>query len=251
MTELLFGTDHPAVRDGRIAAIQGTGGTGALRIAVDSAFAAYPASRLHLGLPSCPNHATLAGAAGLELVTHRYFDIDRQAINIEAITEAAESAEAGDLFVFHGPCHNPTSADLSRDQRRDLLAMLVERGAVPIIDAAYYGLGGGLEADLNIIREAAATLPRALIAVSCSKAFGLYRERVGILFARCVDADERARVQGQMERISRSLVSMPPAHGAGTVAHVLHDPPLRTLWEEELAAMRSRLLGLRSDLGVY
>ncbi|HEY9554484.1 aromatic amino acid transaminase [Allosphingosinicella sp.] len=251
MTELIFGTDHPAVRDGRIAAIQGTGGTGALRIAVDSAFAAYPASRLHLGLPSWPNHATLAGAAGLELVTHRYFDIDRQAINIEAITEAAESAEAGDLFVFHGPCHNPTSADLSRDQRRELLAMLVERGAVPIIDAAYYGLGGGLEADLDIIREAAATLPRALIAVSCSKAFGLYRERVGILFALCVDADERARVQGQMERISRSLVSMPPAHGAGTVAHVLHDPPLRTLWEEELAAMRRRLLGLRSDLGVY
>src|SRR3546814_3372536 len=104
---------------------------------------------------------------------------------------------------------------------------------------------------LDIIREAAATLPRALIAVSCSKAFGLYRERVGILFALCVDADERARVQGQMERISRSLVSMPPAHGAGTVAHVLHDPPLRTLWEEELAAMRRRLLGLRSDLGVY
>src|SRR3546814_2149590 len=112
---------------------------------------------------------------------------------------------------------------------------------------SYYGLGGGLEADLDIIREAAATLPRALIAVSCSKAFGLYRERVGILFALCVDADERARVQGQMDRISRSLVSMPPAHGAGTVAHVLHDPPLRTLWEEELAAMRRRLLGLRSD----
>src|SRR3546814_538433 len=90
MTELIFGTDHPAVRDGRIAAIQGTGGTGALRIAVDSAFAAYPASRLHLGLPSWPNHATLAGAAGLELVTHRYFDIDRQAINIEAITRSEE-----------------------------------------------------------------------------------------------------------------------------------------------------------------
>src|SRR3546814_11065140 len=100
---------------------------------------------------------------------------------------------------------------------------------------------------LDIIREAAATLPRALIAVSCSKAFGLYRERVGILFALCVDADERARVQGQMERISRSLVSMPPAHGAGTVARVLHDPPLRTLWEEDLAAMPRRLLALRTD----
>ena len=185
------------------------------------------------------------------MVTHRYFDIDRQALNIEAITEAAESARAGDLFVFHGPCHNPTGADLSHEQRRELLGLLVERGAVPIIDAAYYGLGDGLEADLEIIREAAATLPRAFIAVSCSKAFGLYRERVGILFALCADAAERGRVQGQMERISRSLVSMPPAHGAGAVAHILHDPRLRASWEDELAAMRLRLLGLRGELAAF
>lgn len=251
MTNLVFGADHPAVRDGRIAAIQGTGGTGALRIAVDSAFAADPSARMHLGLPSWPNHATLAGAAELELVTHRYFDTDRQALNLEAITEAATSARPGDLFVFHGPCHNPTGADLSRDERRALLAMLVERGAVPIIDAAYYGLGDGLEADLDIIREAAATVPRAFIAISCSKAFGLYRERVGILFALCANADERSRAQGQMERISRSLVSMPPAHGAGTVAHILRDPRLRALWEEELDAMRRRLLDLRSELGGF
>ncbi|MFC7498433.1 aromatic amino acid transaminase [Enterovirga sp. GCM10030262] len=249
MTELVFGRGHPALD--RLAAIQGTGGTGALRIALDAAFAAHPATRMHLGLPSWPNHATLAGAAGMELVTHRYFDFDRQAINLEAVTEAAESVQAGDLFVFHGPCHNPTGADLSRDDRRSLFAALVERGAVPIIDAAYYGLGDGLEADLEIIREAAATLPRALIAVSCSKAFGLYRERVGILFALCVDSGERDRVQGQMERISRSLVSMPPAHGAATVAQVLADERLRASWEDELAAMRRRLLGLRDELGAF
>ena len=249
MKAMVFGPDHPALD--RIAAIQGTGGTGALRIALDTAFAAHPATRMHLGLPSWPNHATLAGAAGMELVTHRYFDVDRQAIHIEAVTEAALSVEAGDLFVFHGPCHNPTGADLTIEQRRELLRLLVERGAVPIIDAAYYGLGDGLEADLAIIREAAATVPRALIAVSCSKAFGLYRERTGILFALCIDADERARVQGQMERVSRALVSMPPAHGAAAVGRILADPRLTGLWEEELAGMRRRMLGLREELGAF
>jgi aromatic-amino-acid transaminase len=248
MTRLVFGEDHPAVRDGRIAAIQGTGGTGSLRIAIDIALLARPEARLHLGLPSWPNHASLAAAAGMEMVPHSYFDAEAQTVDIGAVTTAAEAAAAGDLFLLHGPCHNPTGADLDAETRRTLFATLTERGAVPLIDAAYYGLGDGLEADLAMLREAAATLPRALIAVACSKSFGLYRERTGILFALCDDPGERARVQGQMERTSRTLVSMPPAHGAATVARILGDPALAASWREELAEMRERMLGLREEL---
>lgn len=248
MTSMIFGGDHPAVRDDRIAAIQGTGGTGSLRIAMDLARIASGGGRLHLGLPSWPNHAALAAAAGLELVTHPYFDVAEGRLAFDRIEAAASAAEEGDLFLLHGPCHNPTGADLTREQRRHILGLLARRGAVPLIDAAYYGLGDGLSQDLEILREAAASLPRAFVAVACSKSFGLYRERTGILFAFCADAGERARVQGQMEKTSRTLVSMPPAHGAGTVAQILADPRLRRMWEEELEAMRQRMLGLRAEL---
>jgi aromatic-amino-acid transaminase len=248
MTALVFGEDHRAVREGRLAAIQGTGGTGSLRIALDIVKTAVPDARLHLGLPSWPNHASLAAAAGLELVTHDYFDVAAGQVDFPAIEAAARAAGEGDLFLLHGPCHNPTGADLTSAQRSSLLQILVERGAVPIIDAAYYGLGDGLEQDLAVLRVAARSAPRALIAVACSKSFGLYRERTGVLFALCADTAERDRVQGQMEKTSRTLVSMPPAHGAAIVACILKDPALRAAWESELEEMRQRMQGLRAEL---
>jgi aromatic-amino-acid transaminase len=247
MTSLVFGNAHPAVLEGRVAAIQGTGGTGSLRIAMDLARVAAPDARMHLGLPSWPNHAAIAAAAGLELVTHRYFDTASGALDLEAIEAAAEAVGEGDLFLLHGPCHNPTGADLPREARSRILAAIAERGAIPLIDAAYCGLGAGLAEDLQILRHDAA-VPRALIAVACSKSFGLYRERTGILFAVCARAEERSRVQGQMERTSRTLVSMPPSHGAAIVARILDDQHLRTSWEQELSEMRHRMLGLRAEL---
>lgn len=248
MTSLVFGSDHPAVRDGRVAAIQGTGGTGALRIAMELARLGGEVRRLHLGMPSWPNHQALALATGLEVVAHDYFDVGEQRVRVSAVLAAAEQTGAGDLFVLHGPCHNPTGADLTAEERTAVLDRLVERGAVPLIDAAYYGLGDGLQADLDMLRTAAVSVPRALIAVACSKSFGLYRERTGILFAVCADPAERDRVQGQMERTSRTLVSMPPAHGAAIVARVLGDASLRSAWEDELARMRARMLALRAEL---
>jgi aspartate/tyrosine/aromatic aminotransferase len=250
MIELVFGAGHPAVRDGRVAAIQGTGGTGSLRIALELAKLATPGVRMHVGLPTWPNHVGLAEAAGIELLGHRYFDQERGRIDLTAIEEAADAAGEGDLFLLHGPCHNPTGADLSQTQRASLHATLAKQGAVPLIDAAYYGLGDGLAEDLQELRDAAAAGPRALISVACSKSFGLYRERTGILFAICANSAERDRVQSQMERISRTLVSMPPAHGAATVALVLTKPALRAAWEEELAEMRTRMLGIRSELAL-
>jgi aromatic-amino-acid transaminase len=248
MTGLVLGHDHPAVRDGRVAAIQGTGGTGALRIAFDLVRTARPQARVHLGLPTWPNHISLAEAVGLELVPHPYFDPLSQTIDEGAVGAAAASAGEGDLFVLHGPCHNPTGADLSASQRAGLLEKLMASGAVPLMDVAYYGLGEGLEADLAVVRDLAGRAERAAIAVACSKSFGLYRERTGILFVLCADRAERDRVHGEIARISRTLVSMPPAHGAGTVAFILTDPRLRRLWEEELDQMRQRISGLRAEL---
>lgn len=248
MTDLVFGVDGPAVREGRVAAIQGTGGTGSLRIALELAKLAAARTRLHLGLPSWPNHLGLAEAAEVELLSHRYFDVEEGRIDLAAIEESADAAGEGDLFLLHGPCHNPTGADLTTAQRASLHATLAERGAVPLIDAAYYGLGDGLAADLELLRDDVAASPRALVSVACSKSFGLYRERTGILFAICASAAERDRVQGQLERISRTLVSMPPAHGAATVALVLTQPGLRASWESELAGMRARMLALRAEL---
>jgi aromatic-amino-acid transaminase len=246
MTDLVFGRDHPF--DGRLAAIQGTGGTGSLRIAMEIARLANPAARLLLGTPSWPNHAGLAAAVGFEIVTHRHFDPESQRIDWPAIEQAAAGARPGDLFLLHGPCHNPTAADLDREQRDRILSLLAERGAIPLIDAAYYGLGDGLAPDLQTLRDDLRDQPRALLAVACSKSFGLYRERTGILFALCAEAGERTRVQGELERISRTLVSMPPAHGAAVVAHILTDPVLRTDWETELAGMRERMIALRAEL---
>lgn len=246
MAELVLGENYPAFP--RTAAIQGTGGTGALRIALELAKVGNPGTRVHLGLPSWPNHASLVAATGLELVSHRYFDVEHQRIDWEALEGAARAAAAGDLFLLHGPCHNPTGADLSADKRARLISILAERGVIPLLDVAYYGLGEGLEADLAPVRALADEAPRALIAVACSKSFGLYRERTGTLFAVSADPAERVRVQGQMESISRTLVSMPPAHGAATVATILGDSALRADWADELEAMRQRMLGLRAEL---
>jgi aromatic-amino-acid transaminase len=248
MTSLVFGLDHPAVLQGRVAAIQGTGGTGALRIAMDMTRLASPGAKFHLGLPSWPNHASLAAAAGLELAAHRYFDVGTGEIDFDSIEAAAGAVAPGDLFLFHGPCHNPTGADLPLDFRGEVLAAVCDRGGIPLIDAAYYGLGEGLQPDLAVLRESMIAAPRGLVAVACSKSFGLYRERTGILFAVCETAEERSRVQGHLEKISRTLVSMPPAHGAAVVARVLTDPVLRASWEAELEEMRQRMLGLRAEL---
>src|SRR3954465_4452947 len=167
----------------RAALIQSTGGTGAVRLACELVKLANPGARVHLGLPSWPNHAGIADAVGLELRTYQYFDRKSCAVDFEATRASARSCAAGDVFILHGPCHNPTGLDLTRGQRSRILRILAARGAVPIIDVAYWGLCNGIEADLDNLREDLSLVGEALVAVSCSKAFGLYRERAGALFA--------------------------------------------------------------------
>jgi aromatic-amino-acid transaminase len=233
----------------RAAVIQSTGGTAAVRLAYELVKLAHPGARIHLGLPSWPNHAAIADAVGLELRTYGYADRESAAVNFGFMLASAWSCTAGDAFILHGPGHNPTGLDLTRDQRRQVLRILEERGAVPIIDAAYWGLCDGIEADIGELRGDLSVVGEALVAISCSKAFGLYRERAGALFAFTDSPTRRSAVQASLERISRAQVSTAPAHGAAIIARILVDQRLKMLWADELSRMRSRTNALRSRLG--
>ena len=154
-----------------------------MRLAFELVRLANPFARVHLGLPSWPNHAGIAEAVGLELRTYRYSDRNYSVVDFEVTRANAHSCAAGDVFILHGPGHNPTGLDLTRAQRDQILGILAGRGAVPIIDVAYWGLCDGIEADLDDLRRDVSLVGEVLVAVSCSKAFGLYRERAGALFA--------------------------------------------------------------------
>lgn len=231
------------------ALIQSTGGTGAMRLAYELVKLASPNARVHLGLPSWPNHAAIANAIGLELHAYQYADHGSSTVEFDLLLAAARSCTAGDAFILHGPGHNPTGLDLTRAQRSLILRVLGKRGAVPIIDAAYWGLCDGIEADIGELRDDLRIVPEALVTVSCSKAFGLYRERVGALFAFTESPTKRSVIQANLERISRTQVSTAPAHGAAIVARILADGGLKMLWAGELERMRARVSELRARLG--
>ena len=231
------------------ALIQSTGGTGAVRLAFELVKLANPFARVHLGVPSWPNHAGIADAVGLELRTHQYLDRASSAVDFGAVCASARSCVAGDVFILHGPGHNPTGLDLTRTQRDEILGILAERGAVPIIDVAYWGLCDGLEADLDSLRQDVSLSGEVLVALSCSKAFGLYRERAGALFAFTDHRAGGSAIQANLERLSRVLVSTAPAHGAAVIARILGDERLKALWATELSRMRERITALRNRLG--
>ena len=236
-------------RNARAALIQSTGGTGAIRLAYELVKLANPQARVHLGLPSWPNHAAIADAVRLELRTYQYSSGKTSAVDFDSMLASAQSCAAGDAFILHGPCHNPTGLDPTRAQRSHILRVLAERGALPIIDVAYWGLCGGMEADIHDLREDLSFIGEAFVAVSCSKAFGLYRERVGALFAFTNSYAEHSAVQANLERISRAQVSTAPAHGAAIIARILRDRRLKMLWANELTRMRERTGALRARLG--
>lgn len=246
MAALLTGEAGTASRN--MARIQATGGTGALRLGLELVARAGTGARVHLGLPSWPNHSGLAKSAGLRLLPHRYLMEGTASPDLDAMRAAAASVEQGDIFILHGPCHNPSGRDLPRSFRDELIAGIVSRGGIPFIDAAYCGLAEGLETDLLSLRHDLDLAPRALVAWSCSKTFGLYRERTAMLLVQCTSRQEQTQVQGNLEEISRTLVSMPPAHGAAVVATVLGHADLRASWRDELRAYQRRIVALRTEL---
>jgi aspartate aminotransferase len=248
MEELLYGADHPALKDGRVATVQTPGGSGGLSVAGHLIGRAKPNARVWLSDPSWPNHLPLLKVAGLALDHYPYYDFAKHRVSFEAMVAKLETVPAGDLVLIHGCCHNPCGADLSKEQWDALATLCERRGIVPFIDFAYQGLAEGLEEDAYGARLMAGRLPEVVVVTSCSKNLGLYRERVGAASFVSRDAQSAKLALANASNVARGLYSMPPDHGAAIAARILTDAALRKLWTQELAEMRRRLNGLRQLL---
>jgi len=246
---ILFGAAGAA--DGRIVGMQTPGGCGALRLGAELIAKADPGARIFVGQPTWPNHGPLIGCAGVEMVDFPYYAKDSRTICFEAMMDALGGARAGDLVLLHGCCHNPTGADLAPDQWRAIAGLVAERGLIPYVDLAYQGLGNGLDADAAGARLVVEAAEQALVAQSCDKNFGLYRERTGSLFVKASSARGAQIVLGNLMSLARTMWSMPPDHGAAVVRLILDDPALRGEWGAELDEMCARIRCLRRRLADY
>lgn len=237
-----------AIADRRVAFIQTPGGTGAYRLGLELAAVAAPGARLIVGTPTWPNHVPIAERVGLRCVTYRHYDPRSGAIDFTSMLEAIAAASPGDLFLLHGCCHNPTGAAPSAQQWNALTDALLEAHLVPVIDLAYAGMARGVVEDAAGTRGLLETLPEAIVAMSCSKSFGLYSERTGMLalLAPSASAADACRLTGEV--LARSLWSNPPDHGAAVVRMILGDASMRDDWLAELGAMRARLASVRTRL---
>lgn len=244
MADLVLGGTVDA---GRISSVATPGGTGAVRQAFELARMAAPQGRVFVSDPTWPNHLSILKHLGMEAVPYRYFDADTRAVDFAGMMADLAAARAGDIVLLHGCCHNPTGANLTLPEWEEVAALLEKTGAVPMIDIAYQGFGDGLDADAAGVRLIANRLPEVLIAASCSKNFGIYRERTGALIA-LSDPARQEVTQGTLAYLNRQNYSFPPDHGARLVTMILTDPVLRAEWEAELEEVRLGMLKLREGL---
>ena len=242
MVDLVLGRSVP--RDS-VAAAAAPGGTGAVRQGFELARLAKPDVRVFVSDPTWPNHVSMLKFMGLETVPYRYFDAETRGVAFDAMLADLAGAHAGDVVLLHGCCHNPTGANLTDAQWSEVIALLERTGALPMVDIAYQGFGDGLEADASATCRLAESLPECIIAASCSKNFGIYRERTGILM---VTGGDTAVMQGTLAFLNRQNFSFPPDHGARLVSTILTDDALRADWQSELDEMRRSMEALRGAL---
>tara|TARA_B100000780_G_scaffold72740_1_gene48747 strand:- start:53 stop:1237 length:1185 start_codon:yes stop_codon:yes gene_type:complete len=233
---------------GTVAAAATPGGTGAVRQAFELVRLANPNVRVFVSNPTWPNHVSILKYLGIEMVPYRYFDTETCGVDFDGMTADLAQAKAGDVVLLHGCCHNPTGANLNLTQWQSVVDLLAKTGATPMIDIAYQGFGDGLEEDAAATRLIAASLPETIIAASCSKNFGIYRERTGLLMAVSQDASKRLVTQGTLAYLNRQNFSFPPDHGARLVTMVLNDTALCEDWKVELEQVRLGMLDLRLTL---
>ena len=203
---------------------------------------------MHVSDPTWPNHVSILNFMGLPTATYRYFDDATRGVDFEGMKADLARARKGDLVLLHGCCHNPTGANLTLDQWREVSEILDRTGAVPFVDLAYQGFGDGLDEDAAGTRLVVGNAPEALVAASCSKNFGIYRERAGVLLAKVADPAQRDLAQGTMSFLNRQTYSFPPDHGARIVMTILGDAALTADWKAELEEVRLGMLGLRQQL---
>ncbi|MBW0158577.1 aromatic amino acid transaminase [Sedimentimonas flavescens] len=244
MAGMVLGADYP--KD-RLSALQTVGGTGACRMGFELARMANPDVTIWVSDPTWPNHLSILSFMKQDYKLYRYFDAASRSVDFDAMMADLEGVKAGDVVLLHGCCHNPTGANLTIEQWGVVADLLEAKGAIPMIDLAYQGFGDGLEADAAGTRLIASRLPEVMIAASCSKNFGIYRERTGCLMV-LSDAASKEVTQGTLAYLNRQTYSFAPDHGARLVTMVLTDPALRADWEAELEEVRNGMLGLREAL---
>lgn len=234
--------------DERILGVQTPGGCGALRLGFELLATANPQARVFMGTPSWPNHAPIIDAVRLERVDYPYYERAQATIRFDDMIGALSSAEPGDVALLHGCCHNPTGADLSEDQWRQVRDVVVDRGLIPLVDIAYQGFGRGLEEDAFGVRLMLSSCDEVIIAQSCDKNFSCYRDRVGSLFLKAGTVEASQTAMAHVFQRAREMWSMPPDHGAACARIILDDPELRDRWLIELAGMRDRINAVRQRL---
>ncbi|MGP6422979.1 MULTISPECIES: amino acid aminotransferase [Pseudomonas] len=247
INELVLGVDSKLIAEQRAGATQTPGGTGALRLAADFIAQCLPGKGVWLSNPTWPIHETIFAAAGVKISHYPYVGSDNR-LDVDAMLAVLNEVPKGDVVLLHACCHNPTGFDLSHDDWQRVLEVVRRRDLLPLIDFAYQGFGDGLEQDAWSTRLFAAELPELLITSSCSKNFGLYRDRTGALIVSAKTADKLIDIRSQLAHIARNLWSTPPDHGAAVVATILADPELKHRWADEVEAMRLRIAQLRSGL---
>ncbi|SUW64614.1 Aspartate aminotransferase [Buttiauxella agrestis] len=243
--ELLFGKGNTLSAAKRARTAQTPGGTGALRVAADFLAKNTTAKRVWVSNPSWPNHKSVFNSAGLEVCEYDYYDAQNHSLNFDGLVSSLQAAQAGDVVLFHGCCHNPTGIDPTAEQWKVLAEMSQAKGWLPLFDFAYQGFARGLEEDAEGLRIFAASHQELIVASSYSKNFGLYNERVGACTLVAANADTVDRAFSQMKSVIRANYSNPPAHGASVVATILSNEALRTIWEQELSDMRQRIHRMR------
>mgnify|MGYP003593319073 CR=1 FL=1 len=241
----IFGADDPTM-GGRIGGMQTPGGTGAVRLAVALAHKAG-IGRIRMGLPSWPNHAQIFADLDVELAGFKHATAEG-VVDMDALREAIAACEPGDAILLHGCCHNPTGIDYSNENWDEIAALIAAKGVLPIIDLAYQGLGAGMEEDAYGLRRVLGAVPEALVAYSCDKNFGMYRDRVGAVYAMVSDPAQLDAVLSNGFSFARAAWSMPPDHGAAAVRIILSDPALVRIWLDELDTMRARMRQVRARL---
>ncbi|MFT5520368.1 MAG: aspartate aminotransferase [Enterobacterales bacterium] len=246
--KLVLSNTSSALADNRVAGLQTPGGCGALRIGAELLMRMKGDLTVWLSDPTWANHVPLLKSAGLKLATYPYFDSKTGAVDFEAMDATLAKLGPTDIVLIHGCCHNPTGADLTYEQWQRVTERAVKQGFIPFVDVAYQGLGDGLDEDVKGLRLLSENVDEMLIATSCSKNFGLYRERTGSLLVQTKNADQANTVITHVQDAARASYSMSPAYGGYLVDLVLHDAALRTEWENEINAMALRVKSLREGL---
>lgn len=234
-----------AARDVRVSTLQTPGGSGALRVAAGVIMRARPDMTVWVSDPTWNNHVPLLGGAGLKLEAYAYYDTDNNTLRFDAMLDVLQEVPPGDIVLLHGCCHNPTGMDLDAAQWDTVCDIIARRGLVPFIDIAYQGFAVGIDEDAYGVRRMLEIVPEMIVAASCSKNFGLYRDRVGSLTFLSANADAAEIVNSQALNIVRTMYSLPPDHGAAAVTTILGDSALRKEWLDELASMRGRMQEMR------